>query len=97
MGLRPYQTVAADFDANGKVELSDVLNLLKFYLKKPLTTALSPHWTFMDAHNADLNANGTPIDTANAEPAPIDWQQGELAPVQLVGVLRGDVDGSFTG
>lgn len=95
--LRPYQTVAADLDANGKVDLSDVLNLLKIYLKKPLSTDLSPQWTFVDAHNEYLSTSGKPIDPANAAAAPIDWQQADLAPVQLIGVLRGDVDGSFSG
>ena len=95
--LRPYQTVAADLDANGKVDLNDVLNLLKFYLKKPLPTDLSPQWTFVDAQNEHLSTSGKPIDPANAAAAPIDWQQADLAPVQLIGVLRGDVDGSFSG
>jgi peptidyl-prolyl cis-trans isomerase A (cyclophilin A) len=95
--LRPYQTVAADLDANGKVDLNDVLNLLKFYLKKPLSTDLSPQWTFVDAQNEHLSTSGKPIDPANAAAAPIDWQQTDLAPVQLIGVLRGDVDGSFSG
>ncbi len=93
--MRPYQTVAADFDANGKVELSDVLNLLKFYLKKPLATDLTPSWTFTDAKNEHLSTNNVPLDPNNAAPAAIDWHQNEISPVHLVGVLRGDVDGSL--
>lgn len=92
--LLNYKTVAADLNANGKVELNDVLNLLKLYLKKPLAANLSPHWTFIDAKNENLSTSGNAIDTDHAAPAAIDWSLAELTPIQLVGVLRGDVDGS---
>jgi hypothetical protein len=86
----PYALMAADFDANGKVELSDVLNILKTYLGK--TTSVSPQWTFVDA-SADLSgltakACLTPSLALNLVDA--------ATHVNLVGVLRGDVNGSWS-
>jgi hypothetical protein len=96
--------IAADFDGNGTVNLSDVLGLLKFYLNKPVNAA--PAWVFVDIAQT-TTANGQTLhwsskaaqtlSNAAAAPAPILADLNSDTPVQLVGVLRGDVDGSWVG
>ena len=93
----PFKYIASDFDGNGKVELTDVLSLLKFYLKKP--NATQPSWAFMDASDisdAGIAAAGTgQVSLSAAQPDGIDVDLQVASSVQLVGVLRGDVDGSW--
>ena len=97
----PLKYLAADFDANGTVELTDVLSLLKYYLGKPTTVA--PSWVFVDA--ADFTSDGKSFMSASnqnlsktdAVPHPIDqlFDSGHET-IQIIGVLRGDVDGSWS-
>ena len=96
--------IAADFDGNGTVNLTDVLGLLKFYLNKPVNAA--PAWVFVDiAQSTTINGQTAhwsskaeqTLSNAAAAPAPILADLNSDTPVQLVGVLRGDVDGSWVG
>lgn len=89
----PYNVVAADFDGNGTVNLSDVLNLLKYYLGKP-TGDVVPQWTFVE--KGVTQAHGAPLSTTNALPDPVAEPTTSDTTVQLVGILRGDVDGSWS-
>jgi hypothetical protein len=92
-----YNYIAADFDANGVVNLTDVLSLLKYYLGK--TTTATPTWTFVDAADVDGSGNiaGTSGNVSKAATAPhaVDVDLSTATTVELVGVLRGDVDGSW--
>ncbi len=100
----PYSYIAADFDGNGSVNLTDVLSLLKFYLGK--TTTATPSWVFVDS--ADVTGTGKtasilragsdslPIDATHTQPHAIDQDFSKDSSIELVGVLRGDVDGSWT-
>ena len=100
----PYNYIAADFDGNGSVNLTDVLSLLKFYLGK--TTTATPSWVFVDS--ADVTGTGKtasilragsdslPIDVTHTQPHAIDQDFSKDSSIELVGVLRGDVDGSWT-
>jgi len=100
----PYNYIAADFDGNGSVNLTDVLSLLKFYLGK--TTTAAPSWVFVDA--ADVTGNGKAasilragsnslaIDVTHTQPHVIDQDFSIDTSIELVGVLRGDIDGSWT-
>jgi cyclophilin family peptidyl-prolyl cis-trans isomerase/Ca2+-binding RTX toxin-like protein len=101
----PLNYVAADFDASGSVNLTDVLQMLKYYLGKSTTNNVKPEWAFVDA--ADLSgsgsastalaANGQALSKTNALPHAVDLDLMSGADtLQLVGVLRGDVDGSWT-
>jgi Ca2+-binding RTX toxin-like protein len=99
----PFNYIAADFDANGTVNLTDVLSLLKFYLGKNSTS--QPSWVFIDA--ADMTGtgssssiagmNGQPISKTYAIPKLIQHDLSTDSTVELIGVLRGDVDGSWSG
>jgi peptidyl-prolyl cis-trans isomerase B (cyclophilin B) len=92
--LLGFQSVAADMDGNGKVDLSDVLNLLKIYLDKPTSLDVQPKWVFLDASLDDWGNNTSKLSPNNTLPAKIDWQNHPDGPVELIGVFRGDVDGS---
>ncbi len=93
--LSPYQAYAADFDGNGKVELSDAINVLKHVVG---LTSPDPQWLFFNENvvpldvtrGANLNPGSPPAISADSSVL------GQLH-VGLVGVLRGDVDGSFEG
>jgi hypothetical protein len=96
--------IAADFDGNGTVNLTDVLGLLKFYLNKPVNAA--PAWVFVDSgQTTTINGQtlhlsskaGQTLSTAASAPSPILADLNSDESVQLLGVLRGDVDGSWTG
>jgi hypothetical protein len=101
-----YNCVAADFDANGRVDLTDILGLLKFYLGKNSASALQPSWVFIDRTDyvhgsamADLQitaSNGLDISKSNALPHVVDHDFALNNSIDIVGVLRGDVDGSWT-
>ena len=97
----PLNYIAADFDGSGTVTLTDVLQLLKYYLNKP--TSATPIWQFVDA--ADMSAdgktfagaNGANLGKDNTTPHAIDQTfDATHTSIELVGVLRGDVDGSWT-
>ena len=96
--------IAADFDGNGSVNLTDVLGLLKFYLNKPVNAA--PAWVFVDSAQTTSvngqtlhwsNKTGQTFSNAASAPAPILAELNSDESVQLLGVLRGDVDGSWLG
>ncbi len=91
--LSPYQAFAADFDANGKVELSDAIAVLKHVVGLP---SPDPLWLFFNQADASVPAK------ANLNPGAVPALTATLAAsgtthVGLVGVLRGDVDGSYSG
>jgi hypothetical protein len=98
----PYNYIAADFDADNDVDLSDVLNMLKYYLGKSTTNNVEPEWAFVD--KADFTddvvdtiagADGNPLSKLNTTPHTIDQDISVDGTIELVGVLRGDVDGSW--
>ncbi len=91
--LSPYQAFAADFDGNGKVELSDAIAVLKHVVGLP---APDVQWLFFNQADASVPAK------ANLNPGSVPALTATLAAsgtthVGLVGVLRGDVDGSYSG
>ena len=84
----PYKLVAADLDGNSKVDLTDVLNLLKNYLGK--TVSATPQWVFVKELSplTALNKSATNLPTLQHDPT----TGSEL---NMVAVLRGDVNGSW--
>jgi Ca2+-binding RTX toxin-like protein len=88
--LSPYQAHAADFDANGTVSLADALGVLRHAVGRP---APEPAWIFFDEASPALPL--TPP-TAPGAPAALQATLPSGATLGLVGVLRGDVDGSWT-
>ena len=99
----PYKYIAADFQGDGDVDLSDVLSLLKYYLKKPVDAA--PSWVFVDSAQTvqvddellpESSTAGLALSKGHAAPADIHANLDSDTPLQLIGVLRGDLDGSGT-
>jgi hypothetical protein len=91
--LSPYQAFAADFDGNSKVELSDAIAVLKHVVGLP---SAEPMWLFFNQaddtipYKSSLNPGAVPALTATLAVT-------GTTHVGLVGVLRGDVDGSYAG
>lgn len=99
MPASPYQVVAADFSQNGNIGLEDAIGVLKHVVGLPspdpvlkfVNASTVPQGLDMDSYNADagkLNGSG--------------WLSGKIAvdvtqsePVQVVGVLLGDVNGDW--
>jgi hypothetical protein len=86
------QFAAADVDRSGDVNSADALNVLKMAVG--LSTAPAKSWIWFTN-----SAAGTIVNTVSASVS--DWMNDVVAPaesqtLQLVGVLRGDVDGSWT-
>jgi hypothetical protein len=89
--LSPYQAYAADFDSNGKVELSDAIAVLKHVVGLP---SPDPQWLFFN--EADMTVPGKANLSPGMVPAlSVDMPSAGPIHVGLVGVLRGDVDGSY--
>ena len=80
-------------DGNGKVELSDAIAVLKHVVGLP---SPDPQWLFFN--EADTTVPGK----ANLSPGTVSALSAGMSSagpvhVGLVGVLRGDVDGSYAG
>jgi hypothetical protein len=91
--LSPYQAYAADYDGNGKVELSDAIGVLKHVVG---LDAPKPQWLFFNEIDATVpgKANLLP---GSVPALSVDLSGASPIHVGLVGVLRGDVDGSYSG
>jgi len=93
--VSPYQSLAADVDANGQVSLGDALAVLRHAVG---LGAPAPSWVFVDERDTTLAARpvlepGTPL----ALQVAVDPAASQPAHLGLVAVLRGDVDGSHAG
>jgi hypothetical protein len=106
----PANFTAADFNGSGTVDLSDVLQLLKYYLGKPVSTGYGPAWVFIDKDDITSTAGtvtsiaSKDLNTATNKPYNLSKDHSKPADIthdvsdstlELVGVLRGDVDGSW--
>lgn len=100
----PMATVAADFDASGAVNLSDVLLLLKYYLGK--STSTQPAWAFVNSNDLSgtgssavlqSGTTGTAVSKGLTTLKAVSHDfSNTTSDLELIGVLRGDVDGSWT-
>jgi hypothetical protein len=88
--LSPYQALAADFDGNGSVNLTDAINVLKHVVG---LNAPSPAWVFVDEADFSMPARATL--SPGTVPATLSGVVADES-VGLVAVLRGDVDGNWS-
>lgn len=97
--LSPYQVLAADFDGNGRLELSDAIGVLKHVVGLTGPDSPSPTWCFVDESSKSVAAlRSNPAQPGTLPPLEaVLGTAGTPAPVGLVAFLRGDVDGSFAG
>ena len=93
--LSPYQAIAADFDQSGDVGLTDAIGVLKMVVG---LSAPTPTWKYYDdtklasayTSTQSLNPKGWTTTAVISDTGTAD------SSVKLVGVLTGDVDGSWT-
>jgi VCBS repeat-containing protein len=92
--LSPYQALAADFDGNGSVQLTDAIGVLKHVVG---LQAPKPEWRFVDEANADIAAIANhPLSPGQVPALDLDLSQAQAEPqLTLVGLIAGDVNGSF--
>ena len=94
--LSPYQAVAADFDQSGSVDLGDAIGVLKMVVG---LAAPTPAWKYFDDGKLSSSYSATqPLNhKAWSAGAAMDVPLTADSTVKLVGVLTGDVDGSWAG
>jgi hypothetical protein len=91
--LSPYQSLAADFDGNGTIGLSDAIGVLKHVVG---LASPEPIWRFVS--EADTSVPGKANLNPGAPPAiNVDLSTSNQAYAGLAGYLTGDVDGSYAG
>jgi hypothetical protein len=93
--LSPYQSLAADYNGDGTVGLTDAIGVLKHVVGLP---APDPVWKFVNEIDAGIPGKvglnpGILPGTISADVSGAVTQ----VHVGLVGILIGDVDGSFAG
>jgi hypothetical protein len=93
--VSPYQFMAADANQDGKVTSADALAILRMAVKLP--TAVAQEWFFVE-DTRDLWNEITGQSALTRTNATWDRNINATAPgeVNLVGVLKGDVNGSWT-
>jgi Ca2+-binding RTX toxin-like protein len=101
MALSPYQLIAADVNMDGKVTSADALAILKMAVKR--SDALTREWLFVDEGQdfwdeaANSGAGGLTISRTNVSWSKlIELDSPEDANLNLIAVLKGDVNGSWT-
>jgi hypothetical protein len=82
VALSPYQRLAANFDEQGDVNLSDAIGILKHVVG---LSSQAPVWKLLR----------DPTDASASATDPLQLTAGQDQDVQLIGVLTGDVDGSW--
>jgi len=87
-----YQYLAADINHDGKIRATDALNILKMAVG--LSSAPEDEWIFV------TEAVGSQTMTRNT----VDWSNADIAvtldhdiELDLIGIVKGDVDGSWVG
>jgi len=80
--INEYQKIAADYDLDGRVTSLDALYILQHSIDSN-TTAPDPQWRFVDSANSTILSNDGMMVTPDS------------GDIELIGVLTGDVDGSW--
>jgi hypothetical protein len=105
--LSPYQLISADANQDGRVNVMDALDILKYLVKKP--TSYQPEWDFLEENIDFWETSPQSVGTAGDQvmninrhviqfdrPSNVDLSpEGTQSSVNWVGLLRGDVDGSW--
>ncbi len=90
--VSPYQYLAADVNHDGQVKAADALNILKMAVK--LSTAPEMEWLFVPESVGSESMSRTHVVWPdNPIPVTLDIDQD----VHLIGIVKGDVDGSWAG
>ncbi len=92
--LSPYQALAADYDGNGLVQLTDAIGVLKHVVG---LTAPEPAWRFVNELDATVPSKTTLSPGLAQTSITASLSASSPVKVGLVGYLSGDVDGSYAG
>ena len=84
-----FQSLAADFDGSGTVSLADALGVLRHAVG---IQASAPTWVFVKEGDDGVHS---PLVPGLAGPVTVEMALPGAVDVNLIGVLRGDVDGSW--
>jgi len=90
--VSPYQFLAADINHDGKIRATDALNILKMAVG--LSSAPEEEWIFVPETVGSQTMNRNTVDWSNADIAVTLDHDIEL---DLIGIVKGDVDGSWVG
>jgi uncharacterized delta-60 repeat protein len=90
--LSPYQLIAADFDQDGRVDLSDAIGVLKRVVG---LNAPAPAWKYYDDQKLGLGFDVAKSLEHALWSTPAEMAIASASEVKIVGVLAGDVDGSW--
>ena len=96
--VSPYQIMAADVNNDGRVSAADALAILKMATRRP--DALDAQWHFVrEDHDFWDEATGkfTLTQRASSWSSALSCDSDAGSTVNLVGVLKGDVNGSWNG
>ena len=94
-GVKAAQALAADFDQDRQIGLNDAIGILKHLVELP--GAPQPGWKYHEASKLPASLSASEI-TAHSSWLPTALQASEASTaVGIVGVLTGDVDGSWVG
>jgi hypothetical protein len=88
----PWQYLAADVNHDGKVRAADALNILKMAVN--YEGAPEEAWIFMPDYVAGYEMTRSTVDWS-AEEMTVDLLNNQA--INLIGIVRGDVDGSWMG
>ena len=94
--VSPYQLIAADVDHDGKVTVGDALAILR--AASGASDAMAPAWRFVAETESLWSPGSGSLYTREAVaggPASVEALAAQDTPVNWVGVLIGDVDGSW--
>lgn len=95
--ISPYQVLAADVNRDGRVSSEDASLILKAAARADGAPALQ--WRFVDESALLWQPASGSVYTRQSVPkvdAATSAKAGQASPINLVGVLTGDVDGSWT-
>ena len=92
--LSPYQALAADYDGNGLVQLTDAIGVLKHVVG---LTAPDPAWCFVNELDTSVPSKTTLSPGLAQTSITASLSASSPVKVGLVGYLTGDVDGSYAG
>jgi len=90
--VSPYQFLAADINHDGKIRATDALNILKMAVG--LSSAPEEEWIFVHETVGSQTMTCNSVDWSNADIAVALNHDVEL---DLIGIVKGDVDGSWVG
>ena len=96
--VSPYQIIAADVNGDGRVTVLDAQSILKMSLRR--ADAPQAQWSFVQEDKDfwdEATAKFALTNRASSWDRSLQCDSDQASTVNLVGVLRGDIDGSWNG